>query len=192
MDGLFTIVIAAVVGRLCWSPLGYAIHGLLSHRFRTLVTPLHWGHHRMPAAVFTSPLAWIPTAGALFALAVGLSGVALGAAFSLGLLVGFLRYELVHWRIHFCVPRSAHERRLRDHPLAQHFVDPRAYHGVTSHVWDHVFGTLPATRETDYQRGSRFPPIGEPSNLRASWSPVATVRAVRQVLAPSAGSDRET
>jgi len=160
MDGWVTLVIAAVIGRLCWSPLEYAIHGLLSHRFRTFVTPLHWSHHRTPAAVFTSPLAWVPTAAVAFAVAAALAGVAVGGAFSLGLLSGFLHYEYVHWRIHFRRPTSRRQRRLRDHHLAHHFVDPRAYHGVTSHAWDRVFGTLPASREADYARGAAFPPLG--------------------------------
>jgi hypothetical protein len=186
MDGLLAIGLAAGIGRLSWSLVEYTIHGILSHRFRTFVSPLHWSHHRTPAAVFTSPLAWVPAAAAIFALSVAILGGALGAAFVLGLLAGFLHYEHVHWRIHFRVPRSTRQERLRAHHLAHHFVNPKAYHGVTTRFWDHVFRTLPRGWESDYARGAARPPIPDPSNLRASWSPVATAHAVRQAFQRSA------
>ncbi len=182
MNGLLAIALAAGIGRLSWSLVEYAIHGVLSHRFRTFVTPLHWGHHRTPAAVFTSPLAWVPAAGATFALSIAIAGGALGAAFMLGLLAGFFHYEHVHWRIHFRLPRSPREERLRAHHLAHHFVKPEAYHGVTTRFWDRIFRTLPQGWESDYTLGAARPPIGGPSNLRASWSPATTARTVRQAL----------
>lgn len=176
MDGLLTITVAAAAGRACWSLVEYTIHGVLSHRLRTFVSPLHWGHHRTPAAVFTSPLAWVPTAAAVFALSANIAGLAIGAAFTLGLLVGFLHYEHVHWRIHFRAPRNARQERLRAHHLAHHFVNPQAYYGVTGYFWDRVFGSLPRSRESDYARGASHPPIAGPSNLRASWSSTGFAR----------------
>lgn len=182
MTGLLSIAVAAGIGCLSWPLVEYGIHGVLGHRFRTFVTPLHWGHHRTPAAVFTSPLAWVPAAAAIFVLSALLAGAALGAAFSLGLLAGFLRYEYVHWRIHFRPARNARQERLRAHHLAHHFVNPKAYHGVTTRFWDHVFRSLPAGWESDYARGAARPAIPGPSNLRASFSPAATAAVVRRAL----------
>ena len=170
MDGLLTIALAAGIGWASWSLVEYTIHGVLSHRLRTFVSPLHWGHHRTPAAVFTSPLAWVPTAAAVFALSASFAGLAAGTAFTLGLLAGFCHYEHVHWRIHFRVPRNARQERLRAHHLAHHFVNPQAYYGVTSDFWDRALRSLPQTWESDYARGAAQPPIEGPSNLRASWT----------------------
>jgi sterol desaturase/sphingolipid hydroxylase (fatty acid hydroxylase superfamily) len=169
---------AFAAGALSWSFVEYAIHGLLAHRFRTFVSPLHWGHHRTPAAVFTSPLAWLPVALVLFGVGAAVAGAAASAAFLAGLLLGFARYEVVHWRIHFRSPRNAREERRRDHHLAHHFVNPRAYHGVTTRVWDHVFGTLPGGWRDDYARVSGKPPLRAPSNLRATWNPRAALRVL--------------
>lgn len=170
---------AALLGLASWSFVEYLIHGLLSHRFRTFVSPLHWGHHREPRAVFTSPLAWLPILALLFALAASLAGAFVGGSFLLGLLAGFLHYEWFHWRIHFRNPRSERERRLRAHHLAHHFRNPRAYHGVTTRFWDRVFGTLPDTWPADYAATADRPPLAGPSNLAASWNPRTVLALLR-------------
>lgn len=175
-----TAACAALVGYVGWGLVEYGIHGLLSHRFRTFVTPMHWGHHKTPAAVFTSPVAWVPIALLLWIAAAGLVGAGLASAFSAGLLGGFARYEWLHWRIHFRTPRSERERVLRAHHLAHHFVNPRMYHGVTTQRWDRAFGTLPGERERerDYARVANHPPIAGPSNLGLVFNPRASLRIV--------------
>jgi sterol desaturase/sphingolipid hydroxylase (fatty acid hydroxylase superfamily) len=181
-SGALVPVAAAFLGWLSWSFVEYGIHGVLAHRFRTPVSPLHWSHHRTPAAVFTSPLAWVPIALLVWGAAVALAGSVLGTAFTTGLLAGFLRYEFVHWRIHFRAPRGRRQSQLRSHHLAHHFVDPTAYQGVTTRFWDHVFGTLPEGWENDYAQAAARPPIATASNLRASFSPRATFSVVTKAL----------
>jgi len=166
-------------GFASWGFVEYGIHGLLSHRFQTFVSPLHWQHHREPHAVFTAPLAWVPGAVlgvVVFSLAIGKVAA---IAFVGGLLVGFARYEYRHWRIHFREPRSARERLLRSHHLAHHFCDPNAYCGVTTRTWDRVFGTLPARWREDYAKVADRRPIDGPSNLRVIWNPRFAVERVR-------------
>ena len=171
-------LLAFAFGCLSWSLVEYGIHGFLSHRFRTFVSSIHWGHHRTPAAVFTSPIAWVPIAALLFGLGTWVADAAIAAGFTAGLIAGFARYEWMHWRFHFRSPRNPRERMLRDHHLAHHFVNPRMYHGVTTRLWDRVFGTLPASRAADYARVADFPPIAGPSNLHLVWSPRASARIV--------------
>ena len=163
------LLLAFGSGLLGWGLLEYIIHGFLSHRFQTFVTPLHWGHHREPRAVFTSPLAWMPAAGLLGATLGWLLGWELGTAAWLGLLLGFARYERLHWRIHFREPRNKREQRRREHHLAHHFGRPDQYHGVTTRFWDRVFGTLPDNWREDYARVSQRPPLEGPSNWGIVW-----------------------
>ncbi len=176
------LLATVALGWLSWSFVEYLIHGILAHRFKTPVSPLHWGHHRTPAAVFTSPIAWVPTGLVIFGATAGMFGIPLAIAFIAGLLAGFFRYEYVHWRIHFREPRSRRQARLRSHHLAHHFVNPRAYHGVTTRFWDHVFRSLPDGWEKDYARAAGRPPIDGPSNLRASLSPRATWAVVSNAM----------
>ena len=141
------------------------IHGWLSHTFRTFAGPLHWEHHRDPRRVFTSVVVWLP-AGVALLLALALAiGLAPAGAVAVGTLAGFLRYEYVHWRIHFRAPRNSRQERLRVHHLAHHFRDPKAYHGVTTRFWDSVFGTLPASHAEDYARVAHHGPLTGASNF---------------------------
>ncbi|MGI9432529.1 MAG: sterol desaturase family protein [Myxococcota bacterium] len=165
------LIAAATLGFLSWSFVEYLVHGILAHRYQTFVTPLHGAHHKDPHAVFTSPAAWVPAAIVIFAATALAAGPSLAGAFTGGMLLGFGRYEYMHWRFHFRNPRSEREQRLRSHHLAHHFRDARAYHGVTTRFWDRVFGTLPATCEDDYTRVANHPPLTGPSNLTAIWSP---------------------
>ena len=165
MNAALSLAALAGVGFLAWPLIEYGIHSVLSHRLRTFVSPLHWVHHQEPRAVFTSPLAWVPSAAAGYALAGLTLGWAPGGAFMLGALAGFLRYELVHWRIHFRAPRNERERRRRAHHLAHHYCNPRAYHGVTTRFWDRALGTLPAHCERDYARVADRPPLPGRSNF---------------------------
>ncbi len=149
------------LGLAVWTLVEYAVHGWLSHRFRTPVGALHFEHHRDARRVFTSPTAWVPLTGVAFLL--------LPAALALGLFCGFLHYEYVHWRLHFRTPKSARERRLRVHHLAHHACDAKAYYGVTTRFWDRVFGTLPGTWRADYARVGDRAVVRGPSNLGTLW-----------------------
>jgi dihydroceramide fatty acyl 2-hydroxylase len=174
------LIAAAALGFSCWGLLEYTIHGLLSHRWKTFASPLHWQHHRSPRRVFTSPIASLPAALAVFALAATAVGSALAAAFVLGTLGGFARYEWLHWRIHFREPRDDRERLLRSHHLAHHFCNPRAYYGVTTRLWDRVFGTLPNGWRDDHARVAGYVPLTGPSNWSEIWNPRTAIEHVRR------------
>jgi len=173
---------AVCLGILAWTLIEYAVHGPLSHGWKTFVSPLHWRHHRQPRNVFTSPLAAIPVAASLFAASAAIVGPAYAGVFVGSIVAGFIHYEYAHWRIHFRTPRSERERRLRSHHLAHHFTNPRAYWGVTTRIWDRAFGTLPASWKDDCAKFDRMEPLTGPSNLRSVWNPrtvLAEIRASR-------------
>lgn len=183
VDTVLLAATLAAVGFASWSFVEYAIHGLLAHRFQTFVSPLHGQHHREPWAVFTAPLAWVPGMALFFGLLSAAVGARWAAPFSLGLLLGFARYEYEHWRIHFRLPRTPRERLLREHHLAHHFRNPRAYCGVTTRFWDRVFGTLPADAAGDYAAVADRPPLPGASNFLLIWNPkhaIARFRSARR------------
>jgi dihydroceramide fatty acyl 2-hydroxylase len=152
-------------GMFAWTLLEYIIHGVLGHAHRTFVTGLHEVHHRDPRAVFALG-AWIPTAIVL-AGSIAWFGLAAGVIFYAGIVCGFAVYEYVHYRIHFATPLSAIETRLRARHLAHHLREPDAIFGVTSRIWDVVFGTEP---DPDRMRelaaaGASVAPLSGSSNL---------------------------
>jgi dihydroceramide fatty acyl 2-hydroxylase len=152
-------------GLFAWTIVEYVVHGVLGHLNRTFVTPLHDVHHRDPRAVFALG-AWTPTAVVLVG-AWAIFGMALGVIFYGGIVAGFAAYEYLHYRIHFALPSCAAEARLRARHLAHHAGEPDAIFGVTSRVWDVVFGTEP---EAERMRallavGAGAAPLGGRSNL---------------------------
>ena len=160
---LFAALVAA--GLLAWPLLEYVIHGVLSHRLRTPAAAMHWTHHRDARRVFTPLAVWLPVALLLWAAGAQVAGAAPAGAVVLGIVAGFLRYEHVHWRIHFRAPANARQELLRVHHLSHHFRNPNAYHGVTTRFWDRVFGTLPAHHRDDYARVAERAPLEGASNF---------------------------
>jgi hypothetical protein len=171
-------VFAFAIGLAAWPGVEYLIHCTLSHKYRTFVTPLHMGHHKNPHGVLTAPHAWVPVSLAIWGLASLAFGVVWATPAALGLLVGFARYERFHWRIHFDTPRNAREELLFAHHLAHHYKDAKNYHGVTTRVMDHVFGTLPAHWKDDYARVAGRPPL-VPKDTFAVYRP-GGLRAMRE------------
>ena len=158
-----TLIFAA--GLFAWTLLEYVIHGVLGHAHQTFVTQLHAVHHRDPRAVFALR-AWIPVAVVL-TLGWAIFGAAPAGIFLGGLAAGFAGYELIHYRIHFSRPSCALEARLRARHLAHHFRAPNAIFGVTTPLWDVVFGTEPeAARMRELsQVGAAIAPLSGVSNF---------------------------
>jgi sterol desaturase/sphingolipid hydroxylase (fatty acid hydroxylase superfamily) len=173
-----------LMGFLCWGLLEYAIHGLLAHRWKTFVSPLHANHHRNPRNVFTNPIAVLPIALLLFGATTLVTGSLRASFFVGGVLAGFSRYEWMHWRFHFRAPRSPRERLLRNHHLAHHFCDARSYHGVSTRLWDRVFGTLPVDWKADYARVENRAPLTGSSNFVEIWNPKTSLAHLRRAMNP--------
>jgi sterol desaturase/sphingolipid hydroxylase (fatty acid hydroxylase superfamily) len=125
-------------GLLTWTFLEYAIHGWMSHRFATFVTPFHQVHHRDPRAVFALG-AWLP---ALLPLFIGAARGAGGwTIFYGGILTGFAAYEVIHYRMHFRAPICRAEARMRTRHLIHHYCAPALCFGITTALWDRIFRT---------------------------------------------------
>ncbi len=153
-----------ITGLFAWTLIEYAIHGWLSHTFKTLATPLHDVHHRDPHAVFTIR-AWIPITLSWIA-GFALFGWAPGMIFFSGIVAGFVAYEAIHYRVHFCAPSCRAESHLRLRHLVHHNCEPSARFGVTSELWDLIFGTEPLGEPMACEKVAKLPPLGGATNVR--------------------------
>jgi sterol desaturase/sphingolipid hydroxylase (fatty acid hydroxylase superfamily) len=142
-----TVVLAVFLGMLTWSLLEYCIHRWLGHdaRFRpNFFAKEHVRHHA--EGDYFAP-AWKKAGAALgmLALAVGpaiwIAGLAPGIAWTAGLAGFYVAYEILHRREHTHAGFGSYGRWARKHHFYHHFVDARFNHGVTSPLWDFVFGT---------------------------------------------------
>ena len=143
-------LMALLAGAFTWTFLEYVFHRWLGHDRRFRGNPFGVEHvqHHIEGDYFApgwKKLLAATVVGALLALAtVALFGRAIGLAYVGGLLAFCAAYELLHRREHTHPGLNAYGRWARRHHFTHHFVDARCNHGVTSPLWDHVFGTYRA------------------------------------------------
>ncbi len=140
-------IVAILAGVLTWTFLEYWIHRSLGHDRRLRGNPFgveHVRHHsegdyfapswkKLIAAALAAALVSVP---AIFAL-----GRPLGPLYVGGLIGFYGVYELLHRLQHVSAGWGPYGRWARRHHFTHHFTDPRSNHGVTSPLWDLVFGT---------------------------------------------------
>lgn len=156
-------VAAFIFGLFLWTLIEYAVHGWLGHQSNTPVAQVHRVHHLDEHRVF-AVRAWLPLV--VYSIA---SWFILGPGTAMvtwcGVLAGFIIYEAIHFRIHFRQPKSAFETYLKAHHLLHHR-HPDAYFGVTTPVWDLVFGSERLATAEEWAATAAVAPIGGRTNLR--------------------------
>ena len=149
LDGA-TVAILGIGGLVWWTLTEYLVHRFVFHLRpstpirQRLQFALHGIHHANPDDV-TRLL--IPPAPALIAHAVcfGLFRVVLGGLwiepFFAFFLVGYLAYDYLHLALHRATLPTRWGRHLRRQHMLHHYATPGARWGVSSPLWDLVFGT---------------------------------------------------
>jgi 4-hydroxysphinganine ceramide fatty acyl 2-hydroxylase len=160
------IMAAAVViaGFLSVGLLEYVVHRWILHGPFSLATRGHAQHHAAPSALISTPV-FVATIGALAVW--GLLRIVLPARIAaltvFGLYAGYDYFALVHYRQHHRrhgLAGVAYWRRLeRLHHLHHH--RPMVNFGISTTVWDRLFGTFQATTE---------PVMNPSSRARSDWA----------------------
>jgi sterol desaturase/sphingolipid hydroxylase (fatty acid hydroxylase superfamily) len=148
-------IVLATIGS--WTLIEYLTHRYLFHwtprnpAVRRALYLMHEYHHDYPGdlardmfpLVVSLPMALI----AWLVMWTALPGDTSLLAFAT-IVLCFTAYDLFHY-MHHASPRFIPALRRRH--MLHHFQYPEANYGVTSTLWDHVFGTI------DSRRGSRAP-----------------------------------
>ena len=139
------------LGTLVWTLIEYLLHRFLLHyrpqrpALLAVVERLHLGHHRNPRdeAKITVPVSGsLPIAGALLGLFRLMAGSwEVAALLMTGSIAGYLCYETVHFWIHCGAHRGRWLRQQRAHHFFHHFENQTRCFGVTTRLWDLVWGT---------------------------------------------------
>lgn len=140
------MAIAAALGALGWTLLEYVLHRFVFHAAKPVGPGAkeHRKHHVQVnyfAPWWQKALAAVAATLILLPLLSWIAGFTLGAACTLGFIGMYLLYEVLHRRAHTHPPRHRYGRWRRKHHFAHHFADPRLAQGVTTPLWDIVFGT---------------------------------------------------
>ena len=141
-----------VSGVLSWGLLEYGLHRFVFHYDartklgRKLVYAAHLSHHDDPRStnrLFSSLILSAPLAGAYLLLARLATGSWRAASFLFaGLTAGYFYYEWLHFRAHHRRARLRMFRYLRKYHLMHHYKSPEMRFGVTSPLFDVIFGTF--------------------------------------------------
>jgi sterol desaturase/sphingolipid hydroxylase (fatty acid hydroxylase superfamily) len=149
--GLSALSIAGLVvcGLAIWSLVEYTMHRFVFHYEPTsswgkrLHFMVHGVHHDYPqdaSRLVMPPIVSLPLAVIFYALFhIIFRGLA-PAAFA-GLLIGYLFYDMLHYATHHLPMKSGVWLFLKRYHLRHHYQDDHAGYGVSSPLWDHVFGT---------------------------------------------------
>lgn len=136
---------ALAAGILSWSFAEYALHCWIGHhgRGKNLFSREHLRHHGQKdyfSPVTKKALAAVP---AISALAIGAGALLgpVGVVYALSFGLGYVLYECLHLRLHSHPPQNTLGRFLRRYHFYHHFHNPWKNQGVTSPLWDGVFGT---------------------------------------------------
>lgn len=144
-----TLIVAA--GVIAWTLFEYGLHRFVFHLDRWLPSArrfsflMHGVHHVDPSDASRDIM---PLVGStpIFAVLVGTATLILGLPLSLALFGAFgfayLAYDLTHYACHQRRMTSHLGAYLKRHHLSHHYVDGMRNFGVTSPVWDWLFGTL--------------------------------------------------
>ncbi|XP_024022798.1 dihydroceramide fatty acyl 2-hydroxylase FAH1-like [Morus notabilis] len=155
------IAVMVAVGVFIWTLLEYSLHRFLFH----IKTKTYWGntihyllhgcHHKhpmdslrlvfppVPAAILTIPL---------WNMIKLLSTTSTTPALFGGGLLGYVMYDVTHYYLHHGHPSKETFRNLKKYHLNHHFRIQNKGFGITSSLWDKVFGTLPQTKAAKKSR----------------------------------------
>lgn len=154
----FAIVGGTLLGLLSWTLAEYLLHRIVFHfaphstGLKRLMYILHGIHHDDPhdaTRLVMVPAVSIPLALVFYGLFALLMGPALGAIFFSGFVVGYLAYDYTHYYIHHGRSHSAWGKWVRRHHYLHHHAHEGYNFGVSTPLWDFVFGTYVATGQSD-------------------------------------------
>ena len=145
----------ALLGGLAfWTLLEYVLHRWVFHFTPSPNSELsqdvhfliHGVHHDWPHD--PDRLVMPPVMSILLAVVLGypiflVVGPRFFDPFFAGLVVGYIWYDMTHYAVHHVKPRTEIGAKLRKHHYLHHFKTPEARYGVSTPLWDVVFGTLP-------------------------------------------------
>jgi sterol desaturase/sphingolipid hydroxylase (fatty acid hydroxylase superfamily) len=156
----FTSVILFFGGILIWTLLEYIFNRFIARidksfpvltKFNYLVHGIHYNQPKNPQTLFMAPLPGLLMAVItyfFFYLFFKESSM----IFTAGIITGYLSYACVHYAVHRS-PGKLISHALWIHHLKHHHKYPDKAFGVSSRLWDFVFGTMPPK---DEQRRKQF------------------------------------
>ena len=146
------VALALVGGVFYWTLIEYFLHRCIFHLvkikepWRSLASGLHMAHHRemdVKELIIAPPLVSLGFSPVIFLIALAFTwSYSLAMLIVAGVFIGYILYEWAHYASHQYQPKNSFFKYLKRYHLLHHYKDPNGTFGVTSPIWDYVFGTL--------------------------------------------------
>ncbi len=157
-ESLWYVVAAFLIGAFLWTLAEYNSHRFIFHfpaktpRQERIVYMFHGVHHHQPQCktrLVLPPVVSIPGLAIFFGLFYVILGPLLHHPHWIrpmisGFALGYLAYDLIHYSTHHFPMRSGVGRYLKRYHMLHHYKTPNQRFGVSSPLWDIVYGTKPA------------------------------------------------
>jgi sterol desaturase/sphingolipid hydroxylase (fatty acid hydroxylase superfamily) len=189
-------VAAALVGAASWTAAEYGLHRFAMHemRGRGLPSVEHLRHHA--DVTYFSPTSKkiasaTATTAVTFPVVLVVAGRRWATAFTVGLITMYFGYEVAHRRTHTHPPRNRYGRWARRNHMHHHFGAPMRNFGVTTPVWDRLWGTYDQPGAVTIPR--RMAPawlLDETGEIRAEFADDYIAKGVRGSDANQVERDR--
>ncbi len=144
------IVALFISGLAIWTFAEYVMHRFIFHfelpgklgaKIHFIVHGVHHEYPNVSKRLVLPPVLSIPLSLAFYYLFKGLLGASILPPFFAGFLVGYLCYDMLHYAVHHAKIKSEWFQLLKRHHMMHHFKDPHNGYGVSSKLWDIIFGT---------------------------------------------------
>lgn len=148
---VLSTVVVGIAGVVLWTLTEYTIHRFAFHihptsdlgrRLHFLVHGIHHDYPRDSTRLVMPLLVSVPLAAAFFLLFRAVVSPYHSALFA-GFVGGYVAYDSIHYATHHWPMTGRIGRFLKEYHMKHHYVDDDTAYGVSSPLWDLVFGTVP-------------------------------------------------
>lgn len=138
------------LGLLSWTFAEYCLHRWLLHwqarspAGKALLERLHVFHHDDPnddSQVCMPLLMQVPIWCLLFLMLNLMGGTQASLIYTCGFALMMVIYDITHYSTHYMPPTNRLLKTLRANHMSHHFSNSTRKFGVTTTIWDRVFGT---------------------------------------------------
>ncbi len=153
----FFLPVGLIGGLFLWTFAEYILHRFLFHfpaqndwqeRLAFLFHGIHHKQPRVKTRLVMPPAVSIPLALVFYGIYYLVFGLIFGIPAWIfpifaGFIFGYILYDMTHYSTHHIPMRKGYFRMVRQQHMHHHFQTPNQRFGVTTPLWDRVFGTMP-------------------------------------------------
>jgi sterol desaturase/sphingolipid hydroxylase (fatty acid hydroxylase superfamily) len=155
------MAVLGLAGFITWTFFEYVLHRFIMHyegtsalsrRFHFLIHGLHHDDPNDPTRLVMPPAPALLIGTILFVLFRFILGPIFVEPFFAFVIVGYLCYDYIHFAVHHFKPRTRVGKYLKNYHMSHHFVHADARWGISSPLWDYVFGSLENIKSPSHER----------------------------------------